>query len=377
MSSHKLIVLSVLGLMAVSGSLAAGASAALVLREEACAGGVTVAFCWAEKAGAELLELSGEETLGLSLAEGEVSLKSVLGGEEVLVGCTGVSNESAGNLQGTILQWTPLGVDYAIDGLTLSFSGCALLGALSAKCSIPATFAFKGVKGEPESALSVLSEEALHLAPETGKIFTEILFEGSSCPETIAGKESVTGSQYCSWGSILEDLATHLLQCASAESHLLLAKSPAGLTVLAAVKPGNLTDIWDIEGSGPAFVLKSEACAGGVTVAFCWAEKAGAELLELSGEETLGLSLAEGEVSLKSVLGGEEVLVGCTGVSNESGGNLQGTILQWTPLGVDYAIDGLTLSFSGCALLGALSAKCTIPATFAFKGVKGEPESAL
>jgi hypothetical protein len=246
MSRFRLVVLGLMSAFVLMGVASSSASAVeFKLEATACTGGTSVAFCWAESETGELKELVGEEEFSALLDNGASTLNGSLSGLGVAVSCTEAENVLSVS---RLVQSSPLPTtDYKAEKVELLFLGCSVTGP---NCTVKEPIEVTKSEGTPENLSLVLSETWLRFKPEAAKagIFTEIKFEGASCPETIAGLQPVKGEQWCEWQEILLDLKEHLLVCSPTESSLVLGKNEATFSASFELAPDNAgTDLFDIE----------------------------------------------------------------------------------------------------------------------------------
>jgi hypothetical protein len=212
------------------------------LKKEACTGANFVAFCWVESEGGELLELVGEEEFSALLDNGPATLTA--GGLNATISCAAGENVSS---VGRLVQLSPLSEDYHVAKLELRFSGCSVSGV---KCTAKEPIVVKETEATPESLSLEFSETWVRFKPEIAakEVFAEITFEGSECPETVAGKEPVKGEQWCDWQEILLDLEERLLDCEPSQGKLRLGKNEATFSASFETELDNAgSDLWDIE----------------------------------------------------------------------------------------------------------------------------------
>jgi hypothetical protein len=249
MSRFKVVVLGLVAATMLMSVAASSASAAVEFKLEKvlCGTGSFVAACWSEvEKGTELLELVGEEEFSATLTAAGSTLTGTLGGEKVKVACTGGSNTVGGAKKGIIVQPKPLEEDAKIKEAQFEFTGCSQTEG-NKNCKVATPIILNKTSATPENLESKLNEEWLRFKPEeTSGIFAEIKFEGTSCPETIAGKQPVKGEQWCQWLTILEDLKEHEFHCEPTESKLTLGKNEATFEALFTVSLVH-EPIWDIE----------------------------------------------------------------------------------------------------------------------------------
>jgi hypothetical protein len=255
MSRIRACVLGSLGVLVVFAASAVAASTAVAVEKfelllEPCREGKIVAFCWTEKEGEELLELSGNEEFSLEKDEGTMFLRAAFGETIVEIQCKKMTNNNTGK----IVQPKPLEIDYEIKNLFITFEECAITSAIKTKCIVPATLKTKELKANPETdeAVRKLTEKEIRVIPEANEEspLMEVEIEnngGETCPAAIRGISEITGSQNCEWQEILTDLLEHLFHCEVTGSLLKFDKFVAEFTVLAEVKLLNLEDYWDIE----------------------------------------------------------------------------------------------------------------------------------
>jgi hypothetical protein len=172
----------------------------------------------------------------------ESLLKYILAGSAIHIECTAAELKEA-----TALQHEPLITVPSIDTVVILFTSCTLLPEEGGKkCAVEKKeIQTNKIKGE------FVNNEEIKFTPETGTVFAEIKLvnNGSEeCPETIAGKEPVTGEQTCSFGSgINEDLKTHILLCEPAKGKLKFGGNTAELLMALTINsPETLKDFWDI-----------------------------------------------------------------------------------------------------------------------------------
>jgi hypothetical protein len=234
-------VLSVLALLATMVG-PSSASAAFVLTDNKCVEGKW-SICWDLEKGANLRELTGDETFEALLdveVEGEEHLfKETLGGEELHFECADA------HAVGTIDQTAPL-VTQAVLLATLTFTECKLLDPLAKKCKVQAPITTNKLVGTPTS------EEVISFVPETPPNFVTLTFTNSTetCPATIAGNRNVTGEQVCLLINPKEDLKDRLLWCPEEDSKLFFGGTETPATILSdflLVLPNlEVSDAWDI-----------------------------------------------------------------------------------------------------------------------------------
>jgi hypothetical protein len=243
MSRFRLVVVGLMSVLVLMGVAASSASAVqFELLEVECTGGTWVNFCYIEKEGQVLLELSGEEEFSALLDNGPSTLTSNSLNLQII--CS--SGENVLSVS-RLVQLHPLEEDYHIAKLELLFKSCTVSGV---KCTVPEPIVVKEAEGTPENLSLVLSETWVRFKPEAAKkeVFTEFDFTGAECPETLIGKNTVKGEQWCEWLEILLDSVSRLLNCPPSESKLLFGgKNEATFEAEFEVEPDNLKDLWDIE----------------------------------------------------------------------------------------------------------------------------------
>jgi hypothetical protein len=241
MSRFRLVVVGLMSVLVLMGVAASSASAVeFELLKEECVG-TWVNFCYIEKEGEVLLELSGEEEFSALLDNGPSTLTSA--SLPIAITCTEGHNVLTVS---RIVQLNPLAEDYHVSLLELDFNGCTVSGV---KCAVKEPIEVTQTEGTPENLEGKLSETWLHFIPEAAKkkVFAEIDLIGAECPETVSGENPVTGEQWCEWLEILLDSASHLLNCPTTESKLKFGNNEATFEAEFEVEPDNLKDLWDIE----------------------------------------------------------------------------------------------------------------------------------
>jgi hypothetical protein len=244
MSRFRLVVVGLMSVLVLMGVAASSASAEVkfeLLPTEECINGTWINFCYIEKEGEVLKELSGEEEFSALLDNGPSTLTS--GSLNLQIVCSVGENVLTTS---RIAQPNPLKEDYRISLLELLFSSCTTSGV---KCTVKEPIEVTETEGTPENLEAKLSETWLHFKPEAAKkeVFATITLEGTECPETVSGKNPVKGEQWCEWLEILVDSAAHLLECPPSESKLVFGKNEATFGAEFEVEPDNLKDLWDIE----------------------------------------------------------------------------------------------------------------------------------
>jgi hypothetical protein len=240
MSRAKLGLICVAVALIGSAMAASSAFATFELTSTACSGSV-ITLCYSTTEGGSLFEFKGEEEITATKeAETTSFLKATLGGEEVLIKCTGASVTG-----GLLLQTEPLVKVGTIDATNISFTGCVLQGKLGELCVVPGTLTTEPLVGAPAST------EDIVFSPTTGTKFIGITFSNNgtaTCPATVKGTKNVTGKQLCNLNEPGVDKLLHKLICLPAGStELLLAENQAEFELTLDVTLKNATtDFWSL-----------------------------------------------------------------------------------------------------------------------------------
>ena len=238
----RLLVFSVLVVVAVGAVTASTASAAFTLSEEKCDGG-KVAICWdSVNEGTNLRELVGEENYEIKLKKDSL-LETALGGNGIHIECL---KGKVG--EGKVIQNSPLTVATTIKASKIDFEECKTLKPTN--CTVPVTISTKGIAAEAVNQ-GIVTEGILIKSTEANELFTTITFSGAKCP--LNGLSiKVKGSQVCLWLPILGpilDLKGQEAICEHGESKLKASEEPATFETefLLTMPTLEKDDFWDVE----------------------------------------------------------------------------------------------------------------------------------
>lgn len=294
--------------------------------------------------------LKGEEqALGSLVLGTEALLTARFGESEVHIVCTSVV------LRGILLQPEPLIEPAKIHGLTLAYSGCALLEPFAKKCSIPTELKTKELIGtfNKETPLSTLT-----LSPSAGTVWMGVEFKNVGtevCPATVRGTKNIAGTQTCTAIESEVNMTEHELSCEPPGSKLTLGENALEFLLDGLVYLEHLTtEKWSISTNATSFAMTGSECTFGTLLTICYETGTGA-LDAFEGKEVPQIELAPGTEALIVAFSGE-FHIACPEVAS------QGLLAQGVPLVDALGIEGLIVVFKGCVVLAPLQ-KCAVAAS--------------